>query len=114
MLSAPDVPLAAGGKALLAPGFGGEVSVSWTDLQCPAYQGPGVSSVGGGRRTVGIVVASTRGNDKSVVTWGRSAPLRLGGEEYVVAVNQGYVLANGRACGRAKLTIYRSGYLKEI
>ena len=43
MLSAPDVPLAAGGKALLAPGFGGEVSVSWTDLQCPAYQGPGVS-----------------------------------------------------------------------
>jgi hypothetical protein len=114
LLNVPDLPLAGGGEALLAPGFGSEIKLSWTDLQCPAYQGPGVGSAGGGRRTVAIVVADAKGSGTSVVTWGRSAPLRLGGEPYVVSVNQGWVAANGLGCGRGALTIYRAGYLKEI
>ena len=83
-------------------------------LECPPYQGPGVGNAGGGRRTVGIVVADAKGGDRAVVTWGRSATLRLGGQPYVVAVNQGWVLANGLGCGRAAITIYRLGYLKEL
>jgi hypothetical protein len=114
LLSAPDVPLAPGGQALIAPGFGAEVTLSWTDLGCSAYQGPGIGTIGGGRRTVGIVVADARAGNRAVVTWGRSATVRLAGHTYVVAVNQGWVLANGLGCGRAALAIYRSDYLKEI
>jgi hypothetical protein len=114
LLSAPDVPLAPGGQAMLAPGFGAEIGISWTDLGCPAYQGPGVGSAGGGHRTVGIVVRDAKTGRTSVVTWGRSATLSLRGEPYVVAANQGWVFADGGGCGRAAVTIYRSGYLKEI
>jgi hypothetical protein len=115
LLNAPDIPLAQGGRALLAPGFGPELRMSWTDLSCPAYQGPGVGPAGGGRRTVGVVVTDARDAEaKTVVTWGRNGELRLNGEPYVVAVSQGWVFANGVGCGRAALTIYRAGYLRHL
>ena len=84
---------------MLAAGFGAELKLSWTDLQCPVYQGPGVSNAGGGHRTVGIIVVDAKGGRAATVTWGRSATIQIRGVPYVVSANDGWVLADGSGCG---------------
>jgi hypothetical protein len=111
LLSAPDIPLVPNGQALLEATFAPEVTMAWTDLGCPAYQGPGVGPEGGGRRTVGVLVRDAVTGNEAVATWGRNATMQIRGEPYVLSVNQGWVLADGTGCGRAKLTLYRQGYL---
>jgi|GEM_PF-5698418 len=111
LLNAPDVPLAPGGTALLAPGFARELELSWIDLGCPAEQRAGVPAAGT-RRPVAIQTKDLHGSGSALVTWGRSAPLTLTGQSYVVAVSQGWTPADARGCGRAALTIYRAGYLE--
>jgi hypothetical protein len=110
LLGALDVPLAPNGEALLDPAFAPELSLSWKDLCCPAYQGPGVGSEGGGRRTVGLVVRDSVTGDQAMATWGNNAKVKIQGRTYILSVNQGSVFADALGCGRAGFAIYSEGY----
>jgi hypothetical protein len=114
VLSGYDVPLTPNGEALLDPAFAPELNVSWKDLCCPAYHGPGVGPEGGGRRTVGLVVRDAATGDQAMATWGHNATVKIQGRTYILAVSQGWVYADALGCGRTQFAIYSEGYLSRV